>query len=320
MSIDRESALPRSWQTSSSQASWWDRVRSAPHSVLVLDYDGTLAPFTLDRMQSWAYSGVDQRLSRLLACPAVSVILVTGRSWRELKIVYPPAAQMEVWASHGREHATAGGEYQFLPLSDEQKKILGAIMTDPALAGLPPETIERKPASIAIHWRGLEPDEQEILRKQVLNPFLRLVAGGTVAILPFEDGVELRATGRTKGDAVHDIRARFGAEVPIAYLGDDHTDEEAFAAMAPEDLALLVRPAPRGTLADYWTTAPDGVLDFLDRWIDEAGAAAAETSRDRTTTIGKSVSTNQERPADSFPLVERRGQVSEDALDGPSDT
>jgi trehalose-phosphatase len=313
----REYALPPSWQTSSGQADWWGRVRSAAHSVLVLDYDGTLAPFTLDRMKSLPYPGVDERLTRLLACHAVTVILVTGRSWRELKVVYPRAARVEVWASHGREHATAEGVYRFLELTEEQKNILGQVMHDPLLAELPSETLERKPASIAIHWRGLEPDEQNLLRKQVLNPFQRFAAGGAVALLPFEDGVELRATGRTKGDAVHDIRARFAPDLPIAYLGDDHTDEEAFEAMAPGDLALLVRPAPRGTHANYWMAAPDGILEFLDRWIDETGAAQAEREVDlgavNGAAAGKSgvqASSPQQplpgQPSPDRPLVERR--------------
>jgi trehalose 6-phosphate phosphatase len=101
----------------------------------------------------------------------------------------------------------------------------------------------------------------------VLKRFDRYIPGGAVELLPFEDGLELRATGRNKGDAVREVRAKFGPEAPLAYLGDDHTDEEAFAAMEVEDLALLVRPAPRGTLADYWMPAPEGVLEFLDGWI-----------------------------------------------------
>ncbi|HEY0794845.1 MAG TPA: HAD-IIB family hydrolase [Acidisarcina sp.] len=323
MPFGREYALPPSWQTSSAQVAWWDRVRSAAHSVLVLDYDGTLAPFTLDRMKSQPYAGVDERLNRLIARETVSVILATGRSWRELKVVYPTAARLEVWASHGREHATATGEYHFMELTAEQKTILSEVMRDPALAALPPDAVERKPASIAIHWRGLEPDEQAMLRKQVLGPFERHVAGGAVALLPFEDGVELRATGRTKGDAVRDIRAGYPADVPIAYLGDDHTDEEAFGAMIPEDLALLVRAAPRGTLASYWVPPPQGILDFLDRWIDESSAAETDQAEERAVATSRLQAVDKKQSArrdSSQPLVERRGQVSKGPVERGRDS
>jgi len=268
MPSSRESALPPSWQTAAAKDRWWKRVAEAPHSVLMLDYDGTLAPFKLDRMEALPYPGIEERLSRLLALERSSVVLVTGRSRREIGQIYPASAQMEVWASHGWEHAFADGQYYMAPLREEQKAILHDLMHELEARRLPASAVERKPASIAIHWRGLEPSEQDLLRRSALKPFERFVPGGEVELLPFEDGVELRATGRTKGDAVRDLRSRFSMETPIAYLGDDHTDEEAFGAMDPADLALLVRPAPRGTLADYWMAAPEGVLEFLDGWIE----------------------------------------------------
>lgn len=279
---NRQSILPASWQTSYGKAAWWERIAAASHSALILDYDGTLAPFTEDRMDARPYPGVEDRIARLLALPNVSLVLVTGRSWPEINSLYPQARQMEVWASHGREHATRGSDYEFTALTGQQKAILNEAMGGLASAALPASAIERKPASIAIHWRGLERDEQELVRRKVLKRFDQHTAGGQVELLPFEDGVELRATGRTKGDAVRAVRERFGAQVPLAYLGDDHTDEEAFAEMDREDLALLVRAAPRGTLADYWMTTPRDVLAFLDRWIFEAESGYRSSDPDMT--------------------------------------
>jgi trehalose 6-phosphate phosphatase len=166
MSTGRESALPASWQTARARAAWWARVANAVHSVLVLDYDGTLAPFNLDRMAALPYPGVDQRLAKLMTMERVSVVLVTGRSCREIKRLYPLAEQMEVWASHGREHSSPGGVCEFIPFTDEQRAILHDVMADLTSANLPPSAVERKPASIAIHWRGLEQDKQETLRRR----------------------------------------------------------------------------------------------------------------------------------------------------------
>src|SRR5450432_4037294 len=181
----RESALPAAWQTSPAKSRWWDRVAAAPESVLVLDYDGTLAPFHLDRMSALPYPGVDDRLSHLLCLERTTVLLVTGRSYREMKALYPFAEQMEVWASHGWEQRPVGGPYRFFPLTDEQKTLLGGAMTDIEAASLPAFAIERKPASIAIHWRGLEPDEQEVIRQRVLRRFDRRAPYDVLELLPF---------------------------------------------------------------------------------------------------------------------------------------
>jgi trehalose-6-phosphatase len=54
---------------------------------------------------------------------------------------------------------------------------------------------------------------------------------------------------------------------PIAYLGDDITDEKAFQAVNHRGLSVLVRPRWRRTLAQLWLKPPDAVLDLLKRWL-----------------------------------------------------
>jgi trehalose-6-phosphatase len=54
----------------------------------------------------------------------------------------------------------------------------------------------------------------------------------------------------------------------IAYLGDDLTDEDAFRALKPRGLAVLVRAVLRDTSADVWIRPPRGLLHFLERWRD----------------------------------------------------
>lgn len=297
MTTNRHSALPPSWQTSSAAGEWWKRVFEAPHSVLILDYDGTLAPFALDRMEAMPFPGIDERLYSLLALSRVTLVLVTGRTWKEMSVLFPTSRLVEVWASHGWEHIMPGEQRKVFPLAVEQRRALLALIAAPALVKLPPAAVERKPASIAIHWRNLEADEKEQLRRRVLNTWKAHEPAGHIELLPFEDGLEIRATGRGKGDAVRAVRARFGADTPMAYLGDDQTDEEAFAAMDASDLALLVRPAPRATWADYWMPAPEGVLEFLDRWAEAADERTVAPKAESRASHGEDTETVNPSPS-----------------------
>ena len=52
----------------------------------------------------------------------------------------------------------------------------------------------------------------------------------------------------------------------VAYLGDDITDEDAFRAVKPRGLGVLVRPELRETAADIWIRPPDELLSFLRHW------------------------------------------------------
>jgi trehalose-6-phosphatase len=59
----------------------------------------------------------------------------------------------------------------------------------------------------------------------------------------------------------------------IAYLGDDMTDEDAFAVMKPRGIGVLVRPEFRETAADIWIRPPRELLAFLGHWKTREQAA-----------------------------------------------
>jgi trehalose-phosphatase len=85
-------------------------------------------------------------------------------------------------------------------------------------------------------------------------------------MLPFEGGIELRASGHTKANAVHAVLAETNEDCAVAYLGDDVTDEDAFRAVKPRGLAVLVRPELRKTAADVWLKPPHELASFLQMW------------------------------------------------------
>jgi trehalose-phosphatase len=88
-----------------------------------------------------------------------------------------------------------------------------------------------------------------------------------VAVLPFDGGLELRSPARNKGDAVKTILSEMDAKSPVAYLGDDHMDEEAFHALQRRGLTVLVREQWRETAADLWIRPPGELLEFLSQWL-----------------------------------------------------
>jgi trehalose 6-phosphate phosphatase len=90
-------------------------------------------------------------------------------------------------------------------------------------------------------------------------------------LLPFDGGVELRPTDRTKGTVVRQILSQEPAAIPAAYLGDDLTDEDAFTALGNRGYSVLVRSEIRASAAEFWLRPPAELLEFLGNWI--AGAS-----------------------------------------------
>jgi trehalose-phosphatase len=274
--------FPPRWATSAEATILGQRLRSAPRSVLMLDYDGTLAPFHIDRFAATPYPGVEDRLATLSALSRVRLVLVSGRSARELRDLLPIGIKAEIWGSHGREQMKTDGAYQLFALDPVQQAALEQLGLEMSALGFS-EALEVKPASLAIHWRSFDPATQDRVRSLVRSIYARLKDTGGMQLLPFDGGLELRSADRTKGTAVKEILLQELPALPAAYLGDDLTDEDAFAAMGSEGYSILVRTEVRASWARFWLRPPEQLLGFLDEWIansrSPAPAAIAGASR-----------------------------------------
>jgi len=236
----------------------------------MLDYDGTLAPFHADRLQATPYAGVEDRLATLSKLERVRLVLVSGRSARELRSMLDAHVRAEIWGSHGREWLGHDGSYHLFALRPGQQNALSEVCREFHALGLG-QSLEVKPTSLAIHWRNADQATQEQIRAAVRSAFARLDESDGINLLPFDGGVELRSTERTKGTAVTEILRETSYETPVAYLGDDLTDEDAFATLRNRGISILVRTEVRESYAEFWLRPPEELLLFLDTWI--AGAS-----------------------------------------------
>ena len=247
------------------------RLRPAPRRVLLLDYDGTLAPFRQERDQAVPYPGVARVLERIMGGGGTRLVVVSGREVEGLLPLLGLEAPPEIWGTHGWERWQPGGRLERIPLPAGVRQGLERgreLETWGELQG----RVENKPASVAVHVRGLPSGQAEPLLERVRSTWAALAENGTLEIHDFDGGVELRPGGRHKGTAVEEALAEEPAGAAVAYLGDDRTDEDAFRALSGRGLAVLVRGQLRETSADLWIRPPEELLDFLGRWEREAGS------------------------------------------------
>jgi len=129
----------------------FQNISKSKKPLLLLDYDGTLAPFHKDRYQAYPYPGIRDRLRTLLAKKITDVIIVSGRNVKELIPLLQLSPHPELWGCHGWEWITQDGEYHHFPLNEEKRKGLEKAY---AFSQSTPyaHMIELKPFSIALHW------------------------------------------------------------------------------------------------------------------------------------------------------------------------
>ncbi len=240
---------------------FFERLRAAGERLLVLDYDGTLAPFTARREDAVLYPGIAPLLAGIQQ-HATRIAFVTGRPAAELAARIP-LRDVEIFGAHGQEHLAPCGRLTRAALRQSSRQWLDASAARVVDAGFE-HALERKYGTVAIHWRGEQPDGRA--RLQELARAIATTLPADVCALAFDGGYEFRVSGHDKGTAVADLVTRHPQAI-MAYLGDDLTDEDAFMAVPPTGLGVLVRDRLRDTRAHLWLRPPDELHAFLASWM-----------------------------------------------------
>ena len=242
-------------------------VAQVQGSLLLLDYDGTLAPFRQERDRSFPYPGIAQLLQEIVRGGQTRVVIISGRDTSETIPLLGVTPIPEVWGLHGLQRRKPDGSIETVRIKEHDLKALSD-----ARRWLDYQqvlhTAEFKTGSMAVHWRGLRGSAVEELRGRVLLGWKPIAEQSGLELLDFDGGVEIRAPETDKGDVVGIVLSEMDPDTPAAYLGDDATDERAFRAIRGRGLSVLVRPRWRQTSAQLWLKPPEDLLDFLTQWLE----------------------------------------------------
>lgn len=249
------------WTEASKQHDFWVALNGRP-VTLILDFDGTLAPFVPHPPDARPYPGVAERLDRL-AEQGVRLVFVTGRDCRILSDMLGLAEPPEVWGSHGGEHLGTDGRITPLVLSAQQQRGLDKARSWAESAGYA-QAVEIKPGGLAFHGRGMPAQLRDGVLERAGATLAEMADAHDLLLRAFDGGLELRSPDVHKGHAVARVQDESAADAALFYLGDDDTDEDAFAALDERGTAILVRVEARESRASWWLRPPAELLAFLD--------------------------------------------------------
>jgi trehalose-phosphatase len=231
--------------------------------ALLLDLDGTVIPFA----STTEAANLDREtISRIEAVRRanVAVVMVTGRMRAHVepqRMMLPRVCWM---AEHGNWCcADETGEWRGPPPIAESHELEQLFAPFRVLEGT---RFELKSTSACLHWRMVPAELQADLIARVQLACMEWLADHP----EFErlDGVqmiEVRRRGTNKAAAVTWVRTHLPRARIIA-IGDDHTDEDMFAALRHDELAICV--GERRTRARCRLPDPNAVQAFLS-WIRE---------------------------------------------------
>ncbi len=221
--------------------------------LLAFDYDGVLAPLVKDPAGARMRPRTRALLARLVALYPVAVI--SGRAWRDVSAFLGGLAPTIV-GNHGFEL----GRPAPVPRATLRKVRGWRRRLDRALAGVDGIHFEDKRSTLAVHYglsRGWRRAERLVYEAANQLEGTRLIPGKKVLnVLPHDFP--------SKGDAVRALVARLGCEAAL-YVGDDVTDEDAFAVGPPLVFGIHVGRGP--SLAPWCLRAQPDVDALLARLI-----------------------------------------------------
>ena len=245
------------------------KASRSPARALLLDYDGTLAPFSEDRQRAAPYPEIPALLDRIRTTTNTHLVVITGRRATEVSRLLG-LKKIEVWGCHGLSRLHSNGMHEIHPVDERTISRISEANELLRSEGLF-DLLELKPAGVAIHWRAVESAMAKQVARKVRDVWSMLPSREGLELLKFDGGMEIRVALRNKGDAVRTILTELGKDAVIAYLGDDQTDEDAFEALRGDGLGILVSREHRPTAADAWVLPREGVTAFLLSWIIACG-------------------------------------------------
>ena len=239
-----------------------------PRVLVAVDFDGTLAPFVIDPMQARAVPGGLEALRAAAALGGVTAAIVSGRDLATLAALtgIGPGDGVALIGSHGAQ-ASLQPAHDAAFLDEDATARLSVVRSEleAIRSRYPAVRLEHKPSAVVLHTRGVEPSVAAAATSAAFEVGERHPG---VHVMPGKDVVELSVLEANKGSAVVEL-ARATSSDATLYLGDDVTDERAFAALDPPSGDLTVKVGNGQTLATQRVPDPESVVKLLELFVDQ---------------------------------------------------
>lgn len=233
--------------------------------LLVLDYDGTLSPIVSDPEKAILSGDMKEKLDQL--SQVIQVAVISGRDRKDVEekvglghLIYA--------GSHGLDMAGPGEleipEKVSGEILDSLKEAAGNL--ERKLGKVKGCLVESKKFAIAVHFRNVAEEEVAIVRKAVseeLAKHEKLKKGTGKKILELKPAMDWHK-GRAINWLFDALELKKESGIPL-FIGDDITDEDAFASIYGQGIGILVGTHGEKTAASFALENTEEVRQFLEQ-------------------------------------------------------
>ena len=236
--------------------------KEARSRLILLDYDGTLVPFSKFPLAASPDEKLVQLLKKLSALPHTRVVLISGRERRIMEKWFDIpglnlVAEHGIWIKEGKQ------PWGMIKTFKNAWKEAVIPVLKRYSERLPGSFIEEKEFSIAWHYRLANQESAQLISRELMNNLTHMITNMGVQILQGNKVIELRNSGADKGT----VALHFQEENTdfVLAIGDDTTDEDVFLTL--EDWHYSVKVGGIPTHAHYIVDSFADVRQLLEHFV-----------------------------------------------------
>ncbi len=231
----------------------------AEKKCILLDYDGTLAPYQKIPNLAIPSDELLHLLTQLSNDEANEIVIISGRDSDTLQnwLGHLP---LSLVAEHGASIKYKGEDWQQqVSVSPEWKEQIRPLL-ELFVTRCVGSFIEEKKNTLAWHYRNTHPDLGFIRSRELRNSLLQLTTNTPLQVVDGNKVLEVRLVGVDKGATAQKILNHFAPGF-ILCIGDDTTDEDMFRVL--RDKGYTIKIGRGNTAAEYTIMSQGEVTSFL---------------------------------------------------------
>jgi trehalose 6-phosphate synthase/phosphatase len=242
--------------------------------LILLDYDGTLVPYSLLPSKAKPGEALIEVLQKLAQDPRNHVYLISGRNSSILEKWFAEVP-INLIAEHGAKIRLRDGDWRTLvEVEDSWKPQIEKSMQQ-YVTKCANTFIEEKEFSIVWHYRNANPDEARLRAMELFAELSEYSKHFGLQVVRGNKIIEVKVTGADKGSIIKREIATDDFEFVLG-AGDDLTDEDMFKVLGTIDHAFTIKIGSEASFAKFNLLTPHMMVSLLETLAHLASMAARQ--------------------------------------------
>jgi trehalose 6-phosphate synthase/phosphatase len=239
------------------------KYASAKSRLLLLDYDGTLVPFSRHPLSAVPGEKINSLLSQLANDISTNVTIISGRDSDSLERWFG-GLPITLISEHGASIKNRNGTWQHDPSIDQSWKVFIRPVLEVFTQRSPGSFIEDKMHTLVWHYRNVEAELGFIRSRELLDNLHHLTRNANLHILDGNKVIEARVSNVNKGAVTKRVLEEGDYDFVLA-IGDDKTDEDMFRVLGEKGFTIKIGAGH--TVAQYFLPNQEDVIFLLNQLV-----------------------------------------------------